>query len=420
MTSSGAAAAEDYPYERRVVWFSNLGHGLMHLMELVYAGILPLLIARFGLSLAEVGVLVFPFLAMLGVGSLPAGLLSDRWSSYRVLLLFFFGMALAGLAAALSDSLWLLALSMGLLGLFSSLYHPTGLALLSLGVRRKGLAMGLNGVYGNLGLALSPFLAGLLGSRFGWQSAFLAPAAASFLCGVALLCFPLRIDPHAAAGREEREAAAENRHRPGSRRETLIWLYAVMIVIGFAYRGLMTYLPKHIGDQLPVSWLPAVAAGGLFASLALAAGAVGQIWGGHRSDHSDPFRLYFRVVPLFAPLLAGAALLAGWTLLAGLSLFFFFFFSSQPLENQMLARITPARYRSTGYGIKFGLNLGIGATAAPICGLIGDRFGLGWIFLFLAGVLVLAGLGILGLRRARHRALANALDEPPPKPAGPR
>ncbi|MBW7996520.1 MAG: MFS transporter [Candidatus Glassbacteria bacterium] len=406
-SNNGDTANGDYPYERRVIWLTSIGHGMMHVMELIYAGILPLLLLEFDLSLAQAGVLVFPGLVMLGAGSFPAGFLSDRWDSYRIFLLFFFGSALSCLLASISNSVWQLAGSLAALGLFLSLYHPSGLGLISMGVRRKGLVMGIHGIFGSVGLAISPFLAGFLGVRFGWKTAFALPAVLSLLCGVAMLFFPIRIAHH-----EIDEHG--NKVRPtieASTRRTLLWLYGIMIVLGFVYRGVMTYLPKFIGERFEVESLSAVVAGGLFASIALTIGGLGQMWGGHLSDKVDPFKLYNWVVPVYAPMLLIAAMFGGWPLILGMCIFFFFFFSGQPLENQMLARATPPAWRSTSYGVKFGLNLGVGALAAPVCGWIGDMWGMGWIFYSLALILLLAAAGVFRLRAVHESGSRTALSQ---------
>jgi MFS transporter, FSR family, fosmidomycin resistance protein len=396
--------AVEYADEKRVIVFTSLGHGMMHVFELIYAGILPLLIIHFDLTLTQAGLLVFPNLLMLGLGSLPAGLLADRWDSQKVFLLFFFGTSAATVLAGLSQNMWQLAAAFGLMGLFASSYHPTGLAMISLGVRRQGLVMGLHGIFGSLGLAISPFMAGFLGEMFGWRWAFLIPAAAGFAMGVALLFFPIQTFKNMR--RNNKASTQNNSHsdNPSSSRKVLLWLYGVMLVTGFIYRGLMTYLPKYIGDNLQVGWIAsAVVTGGLFVSLILVIGGFGQIWGGHMSDRHDPFRVYVRMVPFLMPLLLGVSFLVGYPMIGGLGLFMFFFFATQPLENRMLAEATPAHYRSTGYGVKFGLNLGVGALAAPACGWIGDQFGMEWIFHTLALVLLLTAGGALMMSRAYRR-----------------
>jgi len=400
---AGGGTVEAYPDERRVIVFTSLGHGMMHVFELLYAGVLPLLIIQFDLTLAQAGFLVFPKLLMLGLGSLPAGILSDRWDANKVFLLFFLGTSAAAALVGLCRTPLQIAAAFGLMGLFASFYHPTGLAMISLGVRRKGLIMGLHGVFGSLGLAVSPFLAGFLGEKYGWQWAFFIPAAAGFAVGIALLFYPIHtLRTYNHAPRDNDPPAGRN---PSSSRKVLIWLYGIMLVTGFVYRGLMTYLPKYIGDNLQVGWITsAVVVGGLFVSVILVVGGVGQVWGGRMSDSHDPFAVYVRLVPFLMPLLLATSLLSGYTMIAGLCVFQFFFFATQPLENQMLAAATPTRYRSTGYGLKFGLNLGVGALAAPVCGWIGDQFGMDWIIHTLALVLLLTAAGALKMRRVRESA----------------
>jgi hypothetical protein len=72
----------------------------------------------------------------------------------------------------------------------------------------------------------------------------------------------------------------------------------------------------------------------------------------------------------------------------------------------MLAQATPPDYRSTSYGVKFGLNLGIGALAAPICGWIGDHFGMAWIFYTLALILLISAAGVFRLKAVRNRTIS--------------
>lgn len=401
-----ASTAEAFPYEKRVIFFTSLGHWMLHFFELIYAGILTLLIAHFDLSLAQVGTLVFPYLVMLGVGSLPGGILADRWDLYKVFLLFFFGTSAASVLAGLSQSIWTLALSFGLMGAFGSLYHPTGLAMISMGVRRKGFVMGLHGVFGSIGLAISPFAAGVIGARYGWNAAFFLPAALGFLSGIVFLLFPVHVShrslrPAADSQSVRQQPAKEEKSR--SNRPALLWLYLVMIITGFVYRGLMTYLPKYLGDSIRVDWLSVVAAGGLFTSLALLAGGLGQMWGGHLSDRVSPFRLYTRLVPFWAPLLLLTVMFGGWPLVLMLAVFFFVFFGGQPVENQMLSQATPTHLRGTGFGLKFGLNLGVGAVAAPLLGLVGDKWGMDSIFYVMAAALALAAFMAFRLGRLSIR-----------------
>jgi len=225
------------------------------------------------------------------------------------------------------------------------------------------------------------------------------PAAAGFFAGVICLFFPVRISHHTITQTSAPDGAENGGQPQTSNRPFLFWLYLIMIITGLVYRGLMTYLPKHLGENVPVTWTSTVIAGGLFTSLALLAGSIGQLWGGHVSDRYSPCKVYVRLVPFWGPLLLLTVILGGWPLVLMLAVFFVVFFSGQPIENQMLALATPPRLRSTGYGIKFGLNLGLGALAAPVLGLVGDRWGMEWIFYCIAGTLFISAILSQRLRK---------------------
>ena len=57
-----------------------------------------------------------------------------------------------------------MALSIALagMGLFSGIYHPIGLGMISKGVNRMSMALGYNGMFGNLGLATAPLMTGII------------------------------------------------------------------------------------------------------------------------------------------------------------------------------------------------------------------------------------------------------------------
>ena len=101
------------------------------------------------------------------------------------MLLFFFGMSGSALLVALTRNAWQLAAALTLLGAFSSIYHPVGIPMLVRGARRPGLTIGVNGLSGNLGVALAAVTTGLLVKYVGWRAAFVVPAIVAFICGVA-------------------------------------------------------------------------------------------------------------------------------------------------------------------------------------------------------------------------------------------
>ncbi len=61
------------------------------------------------------------------------------------------------------------------IGLFASIYHPVGTAMIVSYAEKLGREMGLNGVWGNLGVASSALVTGVIGQYLGWRWAFIVP-----------------------------------------------------------------------------------------------------------------------------------------------------------------------------------------------------------------------------------------------------
>ena len=63
------------------------------------------------------------------------------------------------------------------LGMFASIYHPVGMAMLIEASGARGRTLAFNGVCGNLGVSLAAGVSALLATWLGWRAAFLVPAA---------------------------------------------------------------------------------------------------------------------------------------------------------------------------------------------------------------------------------------------------
>jgi MFS family permease len=92
------------------------------------------------------------------------------------------------------------------IGLFASIYHPVGTAMIVSYADRLGREIGLNGVWGNLGVASSALVAGVIGQYLGWRFAFVIPGIVTVLVGVA---FALTVVHEDRTG--TRQAAAQVR-----------------------------------------------------------------------------------------------------------------------------------------------------------------------------------------------------------------
>jgi MFS family permease len=165
----------------RVVLYTSLAHGLVHVIELTYAALLLRIGDDFGQGEFMLGVIANVLAFTFGAGALPAGLLVDRLGSRRVITFYLLTAAVAAFLVGLSPNAFVLGVFLGLLGLSIGLYHPAGLALLAQAAEQRGMAFGYHGVAGNLGVALAPAMAIGLAVAVDWRLAYFVLAALALL-----------------------------------------------------------------------------------------------------------------------------------------------------------------------------------------------------------------------------------------------
>lgn len=143
----------------------------------------PLIRDQFGLSNAQLGVLLSAFFWTYTPGQLPAGWLAERLDARRVLAT---GLAIWGVATALTgiaSGFLMLLVFRALLGVGESVMFPASFKILARNAR-EGQRGGANGflVAGTLcGPAFGTLAGGLLMARFGWRVAFVVFGCASLL-----------------------------------------------------------------------------------------------------------------------------------------------------------------------------------------------------------------------------------------------
>src|SRR5512143_1251206 len=168
---------------RSVALLLNVAHALDHLVLLVFAAAVAAIAAEFGVTRWED---LMPYGAgafvLFGLGALPAGRLGDLWGRRPMMLLFFFGVAATSLLCAAARSPLQMGIALTLLGTFAAIYHPVGIPMLVQHSESPGATIGVNGLAGNLGVALAAVLTGLLVEAFGWRAAFIVPALIATGC----------------------------------------------------------------------------------------------------------------------------------------------------------------------------------------------------------------------------------------------
>jgi len=358
--------------EKRILGTTSAAHFLTHLYELTFPALALTMHDDLGWSLGDVLRLSFLMYLLFGLGALPFGLLADRWRAKGVLVIAMLGSGVGCLLVSRAQSEAGIIGALAIVGVCISGYHPAGMSLLSRFDGRRGRALGLNGVFGNLGSAMAPLVAGVLGFEFGWRTAYVFLGALGLVAGLVTLCIPLA---DGARTTQETASQPEARGRTGNLIGAFAVLCVAMMIAGLAYRGVALVLPatfeaqttflRDILQRIQVDRLEGISnlAATLIASGVYAVGMIGQVVGGHIADRHDLRKAYLIFHAASFPFVLAMGFCSEWALVLVAGAYVFFALGMQPIENSLVASLTPERWRSTSYGVKFVLNFGVGSLA---------------------------------------------------------
>lgn len=371
---------------RTALLFANVAHFYSHVMMLVYPTVVIALEVAFERPYGELLSLSFVGFVLYGIAALPAGWLGDRWSAPAMLAVFFFGTGAAGIVAGFATGPLGIVIALGGIGLFSSIYHPVGTAwvVANAAGASRGRALGINGVFGTVGIACTPLIAGGLTALFGWRFAFFVPGAACVATGIAFLFVMRRMSVSGAARKSVIEASIPRAHAIRG----LAILCVTVLCVGLLAQAHTVVLPKVFAVRAPaiVDWAGLIGAGGL-ASVALGIGAMGQLAGGWLADRYRLTLIYPAIYVAMIPVALLSANLSGLPLVGAAGAIMFLITASLPTENSLVARFCPADWRASAYGAKFVLGLGVSSLAIPFAGGVYDvTGGFWWMFVSMAMV----------------------------------
>jgi MFS family permease len=383
--------------EKMIIGLTGSSHALSHAYLLILPAVLLLLKAEFGMGYLALGVISNIMTFTYGLGALPGGMIYNRLGPKKLYLICFLGSALTSMLVAFSSNLFIFTTGLAILGALGSVYHPLANALISSKVKEFGKGLGIHGSAGNIGLATAPFIAGLIGSRWGWRAAYLF----FMLPGVAISIWALFVDMSMEKkGTVPTKPGAPN--PPGGRSNgspgfrvyfsiPMILLYLVNMLQSFNFYGVVTFLPSYMSQYTSfkiLSW-DSVAIGGMLSGLALFMGVFGQYTGGMLAERAHLKRSIFTMGAVSIPFILCMAFATDYLLLIMALCFFFFNFTLQPMVNTLLARFTTVEMRGTAFGIYFFAAFGIGSLASSFAGFIAQNFGLPLVFIGLTGSSIL-------------------------------
>lgn len=365
-----------------VTWLLNIAHAVDHMFLLIFATAVGVMAQEFGYArwedLMPFGVGAF---LMFGLGAIPAGRLGDLWGRRQMMLVFFFGMGVSALLVAFTTSAWQLAAALTLLGTFAAIYHPVGIPMLVQRASNPGATIGVNGLAGNLGIAVAALVTGYLVKWLGWRAAFAVPGALALVGGVLFAWFcPRETEPPARRSTKARVSLSQAQ---------LARAFAVMTAAA-ATGGLLFNLTTNGNTQLMTERFRGVledpALLGLLLAVVYAVASLAQVVVGRLIDRYPLKPLYLKIALMQIPLLLLAAYAQGWLLFVALVGVMISIFGAIPFTDAMIVRYVDDRLRSRVAGMRLAVSLGISSVAVWALGPVVKGVGFSTVLLMLAAV----------------------------------
>ena len=383
----------------------NVGHFLDHYFMLIFATVAALaLSAGWGLSYAELLPYGAPGFAAFALCALPMGILADRWGRDRMMIVFFVGIGVASILTGFAQTPMQMGAGLLLIGVFGSIYHPVGLAIVTARWKKTGMRLAVNGVWGNLGVACAALVTGLMIDLAGWRAAFFVPGLVSILFAW----------PYLRVSRDVRElppvggAAAATPANYGPLWRVLFCVYMTATLGSIVFQSTTVALPEIFEERL-VGLADAITAAyasfrlesasviGALAFLVFAAASLAQLVTGHMLDRfgARPTLALVTLVQIAAFLLMpGLTDLAAFAVALGVMLGVF---GQVPVNDFLIGTTASKISRSRAFGARYMVSFLAFSGALPLIAVIQANWGFDGLFrvLMLCAAIILVGSRIL-------------------------
>jgi FSR family fosmidomycin resistance protein-like MFS transporter len=380
-SSSNAATIDGSVLVQKTVYsilFSiAFAHLLNDLMQAVIPATYPILKANFNLNFTQVGLITFVFQLTASLLQPFVGLYTDKKPMpYSLVIGMIFTISGLGLLS-ISSSFWMLLVSVGLVGIGSSIFHPEASRVAFLGSGgKRGLAQSIFQLGGNAGSAIGPLLVALVVAPYG-QSHVVWFVIAGILGILILSRIAVWYENHMNL-RASKKVPLEETTVPLSNKKITISIIVLLLLIfsKFFYMASMSsYFTFYLIDKFGMS----IQDSQFYLFVFLASVAAGTLIGGPLGDRfgrkyiiwisilgAAPFTLLLPYANLFWT--GVLSVIIGIVIASAFSAILVF---AQELKPGKVGMIS---------GLFFGFAFGMGGLGSAILGYVADQTSIEFVF----------------------------------------
>ncbi|MFH1912173.1 MAG: MFS transporter [Pseudomonadota bacterium] len=339
--------------------------------------LLPVFVEKFGLSLAQVG-LIAGIMRMLAFVVQPGvGYFADRYRSRIFILggplLSIVFIALVGWAP--SFPVLLLFVAIGSIG--AAMFHPSIAGMIAgYAGRHLGLSLSIFNMGGTLAFGLGPLFIAYIVGRWGLE---VSPWTTIPGLAVMVLLFKVVPAPLGEGLRGEGFLHAV-RAAVGEMWKSVVLIWVVMVLRAFVTQSFLAFIPVLYAREGHT-----LISIGFVLSIFTVAGTVSGVVAGHLSDRIGYKPIYYVSFILATPSLLLMLFLNGIWVYVSSILAGFFMFATLPLGLVMAQKLAP-RGKSMVSSLMMGLAVGTGGMITPFVGSLADLFSIRTVLYGLAFV----------------------------------
>ena len=393
----------------------TLGHSLTHWYPATFFMLLPLIGNEMGLNYSQIGFIMTCQYAAGALSNVPGGMLVDVWGKKgQLMALSLFWVGFPYLMMGFSSQYWMLLICVMLVGIGNNLWHPTAIPLLgSMFPKRKGLALSLHGMGGNVGDALAPLAVGALLTTLSWREIVVlnvVPGAAMsmlilFFLGTMTFAPKQKAKPSVEVNDANSATAATAVTAADSKGQSMRsyvqglrtlmqtpGLFLLTLSSGFrsmTQGTLLTFLPLYLANEMQynVFWV------GAGMALLQLTGFIAAPIAGHLSDTMGRKNILMVSFGMSGAVLLLMTFAGGspWFVFL-IAVLGFFLYAARPIMQAWMLDATPKNMGGTAIGLMFGMQSGAQAIAPILGGIVADQYGLLAAFYLLAATIIIANI----------------------------